>query len=95
MDLHKGDLELSSSAAPAFSSDRRTFLRSLAAGVAIAIPAVRVLASGSQASAKVIPHAAECSSVHEVYKGHHCTAGGTGCPVRERWHLHRYLLGSF
>jgi hypothetical protein len=81
MDLSKGDLELSSSAIPPPGSDRRTFLRSLAAGVAIAVPAVRVLASGPQASAKVIPHAAECSSTHEVYHGHTCTAGGTGCPV--------------
>jgi len=84
MDLSKGDFELSSSTASRSDSSRRTFLRGLAAGVAVALPAVRVLASGPQASAKVtaIPNINPCSKTHTKYIGHYCTwGGGSTCPA--------------
>jgi hypothetical protein len=82
MDLSKGDRELSSSTAPSLDSNRRTFLRSLAAGVAVGVPAIRVLASGTQASAKVIPNINPCSKTYVKYIGHYCTwGGGSTCPA--------------
>ncbi len=54
---------------------RRSFIRRVAGGLAIAVPAFRVLAGAGSASA-----ANPCAKTHDTYTGHYCSNTGTnGC----------------
>jgi hypothetical protein len=82
MDLFKGDSESTVSAAPPAAASRRTFLRRLMGGVAIAVPAMRVLASAPSAAASSdIPHINPCSKVYLVILDSWCSTGQAGCPA--------------
>jgi hypothetical protein len=81
MDLLDG--ESNPSAAPTNGMDprgsRRTFIRRLIGGLAIAVPALRVLASSAPASAS--PDVRPCVKTYVVYEGHYCTSTGTSSCV--------------
>jgi hypothetical protein len=82
MDLFKGDSESTVPVTPPVSASRRTFLGRLMGGLAIAVPAVRVLASAPSAAAKssAIPNINPCSKVYLVILDTWCSTGQAGCP---------------
>lgn len=53
---------------------RRTFLKRIGAGLAIAVPAFRVLLDSGPAFA-----AGRCEFTYNVYIGHYCSSGGGPC----------------
>lgn len=53
--------------------DRRSFLSRIAAGLAISVPALRVLLGSTPASAD--PQHKHCSKLWIVYLGHSCVCG--------------------
>lgn len=57
------------------STPRRKFLKSVAASLAVGVPALRALASSNAAIA-----ASACKTVYAVYQGSFC-GPRTGCPV--------------
>lgn len=65
------------------NDSRRTFLRNVLASLGIAVPALRMLASGSAASAsEASPNIDPCAKVYEQYQGHGCTTSTWGtCPA--------------
>lgn len=79
MDLFKGHSEAGAAAKLTPGTNRRTFMRGVAATLGIAVPAFKVLASPSAASAKVIPNVAACSKVYLTLIETSC-GGQDGCP---------------
>ena len=59
---------------------RRSFLRNVVGGLALAIPAIQELSTPAQA-AKPTPCLAACESVYAVYKGHDCGRHSGSCPT--------------
>lgn len=79
MDLFKGHSEADAAVKLTPGTNRRTFMRGVAATLGIAVPAFKVLASPSAASAKVVPHIMPCSQVRLKLLDESC-GGATGCP---------------
>lgn len=64
------------------SATRRTFMRRLGGTLAVAVPAIRVLASSRSAVASVTPDIDPCADTYNKYEGHYCTVGGGNtCPA--------------
>jgi ferredoxin len=79
MDLMKDHSERDPVIRVAKPLNRRSFVRTLAGGIAVAVPAFGVLASAAPPAWAYVP----CTATHEDYDGHSCGVLSNICPTGE------------